>query len=253
MKERVLILDLDGVVVDSPGQKLPSEELIEAVKRVQENFFVSAATGRVWSFARGILEAMELSDPCIISAGTQICDPKNGEILWELTIDEGALSEVIKILRKYSDWKVLYNDGTEDDYFNGGVYPDEFEAKEPVYFLEQVFVPDKVALKAYEELKQIEGVTCVMVVAQKPGTRDLHIVNSRTTKEYAIARLLEILGVEKKDAIGVGDSHNDLHMFKAVGYKVAMGNAIEELKEAADEVIGSVEEDGLVEYLNSLK
>lgn len=159
---------------------------------------------------------------------------------------------MIELFKQYPLYKLLYNDGTEDDYFNGGRYPDDFVATEPVYFLEQVFVPDAIALELYPKLNQIKGITCVMVVAQKSGCRDIHIVNSFATKEHAIAELLQLLKIKREHTIGVGDGHNDIHLFNAVHRKVAMGNAVLELKEMADEVIGPVESDGMARYLLSL-
>jgi len=91
-----------------------------------------------------------------------------------------------------------------------------------------------------------------MVTAQKPGTRDLHVINSGATKEQAIEELLKMLDVEKEDSIGIGDGHNDLHLFNAVDRKIAMGNAVDDLKNNADEVIGSVKEDGLANFFEKL-
>ncbi|MCL4359646.1 Cof-type HAD-IIB family hydrolase [Patescibacteria group bacterium] len=232
---------------------MPSAKLVHAIDQVEGEYYLSSATGRVWSFAKHVLQGMHLVDPCIISAGTQICNPVTGEILWQKVIPEKSLQEVLTIFREYPDYKLLHNDGTEDDYFNGGVNPIDFVAKEPVYFLEQVFVPDTTALEVYEKLRTVDGVTCVMVIAQKPGTRDLHIVNAAATKEHAVVELLRILGVKKADSIGIGDSHNDIHLFNAVGYKVAVSNAIQELKDSADQVIGSAANDGMADYLLSLK
>lgn len=252
MKNKAIILDLDGTVVDSPLQKLPSKRLVKALRKLQKDYFICSATGRVWSFAQPLLKALKLIDPCVISAGTQICDPVTGKILWQKTIDEEVLRRVIKLLRKYPDWKLLYNDGTEDDYFNGGAYPNDFIADEPVYFLEQVFIPDTTAQEIYQKLGKVKGITCVMVTAQKPGCRDLHIVNSEATKEQALAKLLKMIKVDRKNSIGVGDGSNDIHLFNAVEYRVAMGNAVEDLKNMADEVIGNVEKDGLVDYFDKL-
>lgn len=252
MKKQAIIFDLDGTAIDSPVQKLPTEQMVEAVRTAKEKYFLSSATGRVWSFARPVIQGLGLTDPCIISAGTQICNPVTGEILWQKDIEPSALEQVLAVFRDYPDYKLLYNDGTEDDYFHGGILPTDFVANEPMYFLEQVFVPDAIAQEVYGKLGAIAGITCVMVVSQKPGHKDLHIVNSEATKEQAVAQLLNILGLSKNDAIGIGDGHNDLHLFNAVGHRVAMGNAIPELKDAADEVIGSVKDDGLATYLNSL-
>lgn len=206
----------------------------------------------MWSFAKPVLQALRLTDPCIISAGTQICNPSTGEIIWQKNLEQHSLDEAISVFKQYPNWKLLSNDGTEDDYFNGGVSPTEFANTEPVYFLEQVFVPDETAKEIYQKLTQIEGIAAVMVVAQKPGCRDIHVINASATKEHAIAELLKQLNVERKDSIGVGDGYNDMHLFNAVDYKVAMGNAVPELKESADTVIKSVSEDGLAQYLGTL-
>ncbi|QQR79105.1 MAG: HAD family phosphatase [Candidatus Moraniibacteriota bacterium] len=252
MKKKAIIFDLDGTAIDSPVQKLPTESLKQAIRAAQERYFLSSATGRVWSFAKPVLQALGLTDPCIISAGTQICNPVTGNILWQKNIDPSALVQVVSIFCEYPEWKLLFNDGTEEDYFHGGVFPKDFSTPDPVYFLEQVFVPDTLAAELFGKLSSIAGITCVMVVSQKPGLKDLHIVNSEATKEQAVAQLLGILGSSKDDAIGIGDGHNDMHLFNAVGYRVAMGNAIPELKNVSDEIIGSVKEDGLARYLRSL-
>jgi len=250
--KKAIIFDLDGTAVDSPGKKLPTEELIRTISKLKDMFYFCAATGRVWSFAKPVLQALKLTDPCIISAGTQICDPQTGSILWERTIDQEGLEKAIAVFKKNPTHKLLYNDSSEDDYFHGGIFPVEFKNHEPVYFLEQVFVPDKIALELNKELSVIKHISCVMVVSQRPGCRDLHVIDSAATKEHAISILINMLRIEKKNTIGIGDGYNDIHLFNGVGYKVAMGNAVPELKQKADKIIGPVKNDGLEEYLDSL-
>jgi len=252
MKNKAIIIDLDGVVVDSPKQKLPSKKLVQLVVCLQDDYYLCAATGRVWTFAKPILEALGLTDPCIISAGTQICNPATGKVLWQKFLSKKALVKAIKFLSKYPEYKLLFNDINENDYFYGGINPKDFPFNQPVYVLNQVFVPNKIAEKIYRELNKIEGVDCVMATAQKPGCKDLHIVNREATKEQAVAKLLGIIGVEPENTIGIGDGLNDIHLFNAVNYKVAMGNAVKDLKDVADEVIGSVKDDGLVDFLAKL-
>ena len=252
MKTKAIIFDLDGTAVNSPLEKLPPASLKTAVKNLESKYYLSSATGRVWTFAKPVLQELNLVDPCIISAGTQICNPVTGKILWQKTVADDSLKQVIAILKEYPDYKLLYNDNDEHEYFYGGMSPLDFANKEPVYFLEQVFVPDNTAIKIHEQLNGIPGITCVMVTAQKPGTRDLHIINNEATKEHAVAELLKMLQIDKKNTIGIGDGHNDVHLFNAVAYKVAMGNAVPDLKAVANIVIGPVEQDGLVKYLQSL-
>lgn len=252
MKTKVIIFDLDGTAIDSPKQKLPSEKLVKAIGQLEEEYYFCAATGRVWNFAKPVLQALHLVDPCIISAGTQICDPNTGKILWQKTLEKESLSKAIEILKEYPAYKLLYNDGTEDDYFNGGYSPKDFNVKEPVYFLEQVFIPDKIAEEIYKKLSNLSDISTVMVVAQKPGCRDIHVINKLATKEHSIGELLNIIRIKKEETIGIGDGYNDIHLFNAVNYKVAMGNAVSELKSLADEIIDSAQNEGMAKYLESL-
>ncbi|MDG7042371.1 MAG: HAD hydrolase family protein [Nitrososphaerota archaeon] len=59
----------------------------------------------------------------------------------------------------------------------------------------------------------------------------------------------EKLGIKKEETIGVGDFPNDLPLFKVSGLKVAMGNAVPDLKAIADYIAPTYEEDGVAEVL----
>lgn len=59
-------------------------------------------------------------------------------------------------------------------------------------------------------------------------------------------KLLDYLGMDAKDAIAFGDAQIDLSMFECCGYSVAMGNASEPLKQAADYVTDDIDADGLL-------
>lgn len=252
MKKEAIIFDLDGTAIDSPIQKLPSDRLVTAMNDLRQKYFLCAATGRCWTFAKDVIQGLDLQDLCIISGGTQICDPKTGEVVWQKDIIPQALEEVIKVFSENGEQKLIFNDYTEDDYFNGGTYPRNFDVSERVNWLSQSFVPDELAVKLHDKLDLIHGITCVMVVSQKPGCRDLHIVNAEATKEYAITELQGRLGVTKEASIGIGDGHNDIHLFNSVGTKVAMDNAVDDLKKVADIVIGNVKSEGLAEYFEQL-
>lgn len=65
------------------------------------------------------------------------------------------------------------------------------------------------------------------------------------TKGSAIAVVLDHLGMDASDAIGIGDSWNDVEMFQVCGVSVAMGNADPEIRALADRVTTDVLDDGV--------
>ena len=64
-------------------------------------------------------------------------------------------------------------------------------------------------------------------------------------KGRGIRRLGELYQIEPKNIMAIGDSQNDLDMLKAAGFSVAMANAGQEVKDAADYVTLSNDEDGV--------
>lgn len=77
------------------------------------------------------------------------------------------------------------------------------------------------------------------------GNQSGEISDKTITKATGIQSVLKYYHCEKKDAIALGDGFNDLCMFEAAGYSVAMGNAAKEVQEKADRITTCLEEDGI--------
>lgn len=255
--KQVVIFDLDGTAIDSPKQQLPSQRLKKAVKALQKGRRLSVATGRPWSYAQPVIDGLGITEPCIIASGTQICDPKSGEVLWQSSLSSASLKGVVKTLKDQerlhpTRCRVFFDDFDEHQHFNGGMTIGELEAPGPAHFISAVFVPDDLAHGVFTQLSAIADINCTLVVAQAPGHKDIHITSNTASKEHAVVRLLEVMGLDSGTTIGIGDGYNDLHLFNAVSHRVAMGNAVDELKSQADRVIGHVEQDGLAEFFEHI-
>ncbi|MEI2827929.1 MAG: HAD-IIB family hydrolase [Dermatophilaceae bacterium] len=72
------------------------------------------------------------------------------------------------------------------------------------------------------------------------------------SKGSALELLRRRLEVEPGDTVAVGDQRNDIEMLRWAARGVAMGNAPDEVKAAADEVTGDVHTAGLADVLESL-
>lgn len=246
MKYKVIIFDLDGTAIPNKPNGMPSDRLIKAIESAPDSLLLCAATGRPITNAKPILDTLKLTNPCVISAGTQIADPKTGEILWEATINESDVEKIIEICKPYHYELLIRNElmgegsSAAEKVIDGHV--------NVMYLMGCGEADSQIIL---EQLNQIPDITAAGVISWTHEGVDIHITHREATKEHAIEELLKMLNVSKEESIGVGDANNDIHLFKAVGHKVAMGNATDLLKSQADEVCESVDEDGLAKLIES--
>lgn len=84
----------------------------------------------------------------------------------------------------------------------------------------------------------------------RPSSNTLEILSKGVTKGTGIQLIAEKLGIDKDEVICIGDSGNDIDMIKFAGLGVAMGNATTQIKETADFVTLSNEEDGVAHVIN---
>lgn len=84
----------------------------------------------------------------------------------------------------------------------------------------------------------------------KPSSNTLEILNKTANKGTGVAVLAEKLGIKREEIICIGDSGNDIHMIKYAGLGVAMGNAFPEIKEIADYITLTNEENGVAHVIN---
>lgn len=240
---KALIFDLDDTAIPNSLDSVPSIELIEATSS-NKRFKLCAATGRPYVYAKDILTSLRLTEPCVISAGTQIVNPLSGEILWEVNIAPADAIKILELCQPY-DYEIIFNNEmighgrpASDRVINGDI--------NVMYVIGSSIFDAEVILKL---LKDIEGITAIGIASWTHKGIDIHITHRDATKEQAIGELLRMINVEKKHTIGVGDANNDIHLFEAVGHKVAMGNATELLKSKADEVADTVGNDGLAKII----
>ncbi len=242
---KLLIFDLDGTAVPNKPDGLPSEAVIGAVEKAKKFVEVSVATGRAITMARPILKKFNLTSPCIISGGTQIINPQTEETLWEKRLSKHQVERIIQVCFPYH-YEILFAEET-----NGSSAKEKnVVGSERIVYIMNVEEGDD--HKMLRELDELDEVAAYGVKSWTKGCTDIHATHKQATKKYAMKTLLEMIGVDKEAVLCVGDSTNDLPLFETSGFKVAMGNASEEIKQLADYIAPSVEEDGMVEVINKL-
>jgi Cof subfamily protein (haloacid dehalogenase superfamily) len=80
----------------------------------------------------------------------------------------------------------------------------------------------------------------------------VEIVPENVDKGKSLQKLGEHLGISRDEIMAFGDGENDIEMLKFAGIGVAMGNADDRVKESADYVTDSVDDDGIIHALKAL-
>jgi Cof subfamily protein (haloacid dehalogenase superfamily) len=80
----------------------------------------------------------------------------------------------------------------------------------------------------------------------------LEILPVGVNKAKAVAALAQFLGVDLSEVAAIGDGLNDLEMLSEAGFAIAMGNAADRVKAAADLVVGSNNEAGVAQAVNEI-
>lgn len=258
----LVALDIDGTLVDYDGRL--SEPVRAAVRAVADaGHHVVIATGRAIVGTRPILDLLGLR------YGYAVCS--NGAVT--LRLDPG-LPEGQEIVDK-----VTFDPGPALALLHGS-WPDAVVAVEEVGVGFKVSAPfpereldGHVQVVPWEELAATP-VTRLTFRSPSATTEDfvhlaerigLHGFNygvgytawldinpEGVSKAAALEQIRRRLGVEPGHTVAVGDQRNDVEMLRWAARGVAMGNAPDEVQAVADEVTGSVFDDGVVPILSSL-
>jgi HAD superfamily hydrolase (TIGR01484 family) len=225
-------------------EALPSKKLVAAIAAAQRKIFVGIATGRPYYDAKHIIKYMGLTGPCILNGGAQVIDAVTGRVLnAQVMIDEDV--EAVCSVASDMGISLLLNTKKEDvtvrsmDKFAGQIYG---AWSNPI-------VDEEVADLFIDRISNISTIVVHKIPSHASDKFYINIGHVKATKLHGVLEVSRILNIKTDDIIGVGDGDNDFPLLMACGLRVAMGNAVEGLKEIADYIAPSVFEDGLVDVI----
>lgn len=243
MKYKALMLDLDGTTIPNREDGMPSKKVMDSIAKASKVVSVGIATARPHFMISHILDVLELSGPLIINSGAEIIDQKTRNTLYEQTMEKKDMLSLCNLLTTLNI-NFLIHDLQEDVSYTKDYIP-----KKPSH----IFVPELTHTIVNNIIKKI-GVVPTIAFHKMPswskGKVGLLISHASATKQHAILKVAEILSINTHEIIGVGDGYNDFPLLMACGLKVAMGNAVPELKEIADYIAPTVENDGVADVID---
>lgn len=266
---RLLAIDIDGTLVDIDDRISPAVHA--ALQRAAASGVrLVLVTGRRYGRILHLVEPLAINAPLVTASGSLIKDPATHETLFCSRIERDLLREVLATVGKRGYEALLYGD-THAEGFE--YYCPRNRVEDPLLaeFLEinagcervwpalmhdppgDVFsgfaMGERGAMLELDALLQerFPGLLYTHVLRSPRYTGFMcEIAMAGVTKWSGVLHLADAWGIGPEQICAVGDDVNDVPMIEGAGLGVAMGNAPDEVKRAADRVAPANYEDGLV-------
>lgn len=274
---KLIAIDMDGTLVNRQ-LKVTKENSKVISQAVKDGHHVVIATGRSYDEARHTLEDAELHLPLICVNGAEIRSAE-WEILSSTPLEFSQYEEIKSILDKEDIYYELYTskgtytdnrekayevmkdivitsnpEATDDDVQKAalrrfrlglvsvvGDFEKLLDQKDIEVYKFLAFSSDTEKLqRAFQHLQAVDD-----LAVSSSADNNLEITNSEAQKGVALKRFAEIKGIPLENTMAIGDNYNDVSMLEIAGFPVAMGNAVDEIKDMAAFVTKENDESGV--------
>jgi Cof subfamily protein (haloacid dehalogenase superfamily) len=253
---RLVAIDLDGTLLDD-RKSISARNLRVLESLLQKGVAIALASARDCGSISQVVPIEHPGMYYIASGGALIYDRHACQIVWEKHLSRRQVTEGVAFLQQFGHPVFLnnFNDYWVDLY------------NERVQYIEERYL---VKTQSFSEIEKLEGQIMRMSLAapekilrQAAGLAEDTFRNELTVSlasadwldlllpEAGKGALLKILqarlGILIDQTMAIGDYESDLSLFEHSGIKVAMGNAVDSLKEAATYLAATNNEDGVAE------
>lgn len=261
----LVVMDLDGTLIDQNRAETPSAAVVAAVAAVQARGIpVTVATGRILHYVRDFVRPMSLSGPAVTTQGAVVGDLVTGRILEEYPLPEDDARTIAAWADEERRAGALYfNDDSGYTHIC-----QNFEVGEKALFdhvigrqreivgpLTQLLhgpfsrPPVKFMLisSADQEphiVEQLQERFGVQLTVTRTHPWLVEMTRRGVDKGSGLRRLCQILGIAPQRVLAIGDNDNDIPLLQTAGFGVGMENGTPGLKAVADWVAPPVGEDG---------
>lgn len=265
-KLELIVFDLDGTLLNKYGEiGEKSLEYVAELKKMGVKF--SFATGRLHNAITDYADQLNLNSPLISLDGAILKSYPKNEIIYESYIKPSYVKKAIKMAEEALLKVALSHD--EAIYYTEGnsLVPqlmEKYEAKfeqigsYDLYVekaLEIVICGDyKKSIKAIEEKMKFPSAFGLKTSFYKSNDQDgvyfLEIRNKKCSKGDGFLRLAKHLKINVKHSAVMGDWYNDRSLFRTKAFKVAVANAVDEIKLLSDHITKNTNnEDATAEFM----
>jgi len=268
MPLRLLALDLDGTVLDPYGKLSGSvRAAVDAARR--RGLRVVLCTGRRFRRALPAARELMLTGSIVVHNGAVVKDIESGRTEVERYLPADLYREVLAMLRETGPPLVYvdsYHEGTDilterrerAHPFQSEYLEDNSEFTRVVDDLSEKPRRDVIMMSTMANLEALEAlreraserlgdrVSTHLLMNKAYRGYILEFLSPRSGKWSALRSIAARAGVAPEEIAAIGDDHNDVEMIREAGLGIAMGNAVEAARAAADVVVRSNAEGGVV-------
>ena len=272
--ETIFISDLDGTLVNNEAE-LSEYSLTNLKSLIADGLPFTVASARSIVSIQQMLKGLHLPLPVISFNGAYLSDLETGKHKIINSINSDAANSIFECFPRHNCVPYISTyTGIEERVYYNSVINEGMQ-----WYLEERIARKDPRFRRTENLRNSlsEQVVCMTLIDRKevlddlekellekhgdhievhnfenqysPGWYWLTIHDVRASKDQAIQTLKEFCGIEKSKVVVFGDNKNDLKMFQKANHAVAVKNATNEIKSHAHEIIGSNQDDSVVNYL----
>jgi hypothetical protein len=267
------VSDLDGTLLQ-PDAQLSQRTVTLLNESIAAGKLFTVATARTPATVSPIIAPLNMTLPAVVMTGAALWDSRRNVYDRVKHMTPEAAANVVKVCRETKTPIFMYTlvDNLIHIYHIGGMSPLEqtfLDERSHTPFktletdrngvctlpdpLRDVILfygmqPDAISHRAYEEMVKLEGVRPQFyhdIYGETIGI--IEAFSSEATKAKAVRALADRIGADR--IVAFGDNINDLPMMREADLAVAVGNARDEVKEAADIVIGPNTEDSVAKFI----
>jgi len=259
---KLVLIDIDGTLVRD-DKTLPAENEEAIREALQSGVLVTLVTGRNYGAAKEIIDKLQLDVPVVLQNGAFIYRPYSGEVIRKVGLTGDVAKRVIHLCRQEGTFYILYRDFLmQKDMLIDQDYDGPFSMylKRNAVRLDRVedvtsFISGEVAevallgnedriLRVLRQLGDGDNFTVIKSLTREDEAF-YEIFGPKVGKGEALNYLCQHFGVSPEEVMFIGDAYNDIDIMPLVGFPVAMGNAVEEVKKFAKAVTKSNNEGGV--------
>lgn len=256
-------LDLDGTLLNEKKELLPYTK--EVLRRaLDKGVVVLTATGRPWMGIPEELRKFPGIRYALTSNGARILDIREGTVLIEQLLSGESAKKALEICGKYDTLQEVYYDGqgyasadkmahVEKYHHNPNMWEYLRTTRIPVQDIFRLVDEEERGLDkvqalfadmnerrlAWDELSRVDGLELVGSLGY-----NIEVNAAGVNKGTGLIELGKLLGIKREEIMACGDGDNDAVMLREVGFGVAMANAEDQVKAAADYITDSNDNEG---------